>query len=98
VTERNREALLYAVARLARQDVELADEAYRKLRTQFRPADRAWIALQLGVYGARQHHPDAVGWFKEVADTRVPDAQAQWWCARRCVRAIGAKFCARATP
>lgn len=79
VTDKNREVILYALGRLARQDVELADEAYRKLRAQLPPADRGWIALQLGVYGARQHHPDAVTWFKEVTDTRVLDSQAQWW-------------------
>lgn len=78
-TARDREVLLYAIARLARQDVELAEEVYRKLRRQWRPSDRAWAALQLGVFAARQHHPEAMRWFKQVTGTRVLDAQAQWW-------------------
>ncbi len=79
VTAANREALIYAFGRLARQDMELAEEAFIKLRGQFTSTERAWIALQLGVFGARQHHPDAMKWFKQVADVRVIDAQAAWW-------------------
>ncbi len=79
VTANNKEALLFALGRLARQDVELAEEAWQKIRKSFSKPEQAWAALQLGVYGARQHSAFAIKWFAEVEDVRVVDAQAAWW-------------------
>jgi soluble lytic murein transglycosylase len=96
VKENTKEALLYAIGRVARQDVELAEEAWAKIRKSFTKQEQAWVALQLGVYGARQHHPYAVKWLSEVEDVRVVDAQAVWW-VRAALRAENWAEVVRAT-
>jgi soluble lytic murein transglycosylase len=96
VKENTKEALLYALGRLARQDVELAEEAWQKIRKSFTKQEQSWAALQLGVYGARQHHPYAVKWLSEVEDVRVVDAQAVWW-VRAALRAENWAEVVRAT-
>jgi soluble lytic murein transglycosylase len=78
-TAGGKEAALYAMVKLARNDVDLAAPPWDKIKQNFSKQEQSWAALQLGVYAARQHNSDALKWFAQVADVRVIDAQAAWW-------------------
>lgn len=75
----NRELVLFALARTARADVEVAATHWpRKLQDRFPPEDQAWAWGQLGAHGARQHQPRALEWFASADGIRLRDDQLEW--------------------
>ena len=75
----NRELVLFALARTARSDVEVAATHWtRKLQDRFPPEDQAWAWGQLGTQGARQHHPRALEWFANADGIALRDDQLEW--------------------
>jgi soluble lytic murein transglycosylase len=75
----NRELVLFALARTARADVEVAERHWtRKLQERFPPEAQAWAWAQLGSHGARQHHPRALEWFAKADGIALRDDQLEW--------------------
>ena len=75
----NRELVLFALARTARGDAEVAATHWtRKLRDRFSPEDQGWAWGQLGAHGARQHHPRALEWFANANGIQLRDDQLEW--------------------
>jgi len=75
----NRELVLYALARTARADAELAASAWtRKLQERFPPEDQAWAWAQLGTQAARQHLSRALEWFGNADRVALRDDQLEW--------------------
>ncbi len=83
----NRELVLFALARTARGEVEVAAAHWtRRLQDRFPPEDQAWAWGQLGAHGARQHDPRALEWFANANGIRLRDDQLEWR-ARAALRA-----------
>jgi soluble lytic murein transglycosylase len=75
----NRELLLYAFARQARNDVSLAASQWtRKLQERLPPEDQAWVWGQLAAQAARNHDPRAVEWFANADAAALADEQLEW--------------------
>jgi soluble lytic murein transglycosylase len=75
----NRELALYALARTARGDADVAATQWsRKLQNRFAPEDQAWAWAQIAASGARQHHARALEWFANANGIRLRDDQLEW--------------------
>lgn len=75
----NRELVLFALARTARSDADVAERHWtRSLRERFPPEDQAWAWGQLGAHGARQHHPRALEWFAKADGIALREDQLEW--------------------
>jgi soluble lytic murein transglycosylase len=75
----NRELVLFALARTARGDAEIAATHWaRKLQDRFSREDQGWAWGQLGAHGARQHHPRALEWFASANGIQLRDDQLEW--------------------
>ncbi len=88
-----REAALYALTRLARNDVAKARAIWFGMRSKFTDEEQRYAAGQLAYASARRLDSDeAIAWFKRAGDegtmTRLGDWQAAW-IARGALR-IGA--------
>lgn len=82
-----REAILAAVARLARSDVEAAESRWREVDTRnFSASDRAYVAGQLGWLFALAHDRRALGWFAQANGIPL-NADQQAWYVRAALRA-----------
>jgi len=76
----NRELLLYAFARAARGDPELALSCWsRKLQERLPPEDQAWVWGQLATQGAKRHLPGALEWYAKTDGAALSEEQLEWW-------------------
>jgi soluble lytic murein transglycosylase len=76
----NRELLLYAFARGARGDPEIALSYWSpKLQERLPPEDRAWVWGQLATQGAKRHLPAALEWYANADGAALTDEQREWW-------------------
>lgn len=72
------ETFLFAITKLARNNVTRAAEWLAQPGNAL-PADaRAHAWAQVGLYGAMQHDPEALSWFARAGDHALSDAQAAW--------------------
>lgn len=74
-----RELTMFALHRLARTD-PLAAAAYwdKKLRAKFSAEEQGYVWGQLALHAARRNLPEALGWYREAADTPLRDEQLAW--------------------
>ncbi len=76
----NRELLLYAFARAARGDPELALSHWSpKLRERLPPDDQAWVWAQIATQGAKRHLPGALEWYAKADGATLSEEQLEWW-------------------
>lgn len=73
-----REMAMYAIQRLARSDAEQAAAEWEPIKGRFSAAERGYVYVQLAWQGARQHLPQALGWYKAAGDTPLSDEQMAW--------------------
>jgi soluble lytic murein transglycosylase len=74
-----RELAVFAVARLARSQPDLAAEHLARIAPKLGAADSAYAWALLAQQAAMQHHPQALAWYRESASATLTDAQAAWW-------------------
>ncbi len=79
-----REALIFAVQRLARTSPQEAASRWRILAPGFGNDDREYVWGRLGYYGTLFHDPEALAWFARAG--RLTDHQLEWR-ARAALRA-----------
>jgi soluble lytic murein transglycosylase len=83
----NRELLLFAFARAARGDPEVAASEFPgKLQERLPAEDRAWIWAQIATQAAKRHHPRALEW-SALADGAALNEEQHEWRARAALRA-----------
>ncbi len=84
------EVFLFAVTRLARSDAPRAAALLAPLATSLTSQLQNYAWAQVGLYGAMQHEPDAMAWFKKSQGKKqggeLSDTQAAWK-ARAALRA-----------
>jgi soluble lytic murein transglycosylase len=71
-----REAVLFAVHRLARTSPQQAVRHWSKLEQRFSREDRAYLWGMLGYLGAMRHERDALEWYTRAGD--LSDLQLAW--------------------
>ncbi|MEO8738545.1 MAG: transglycosylase SLT domain-containing protein [Casimicrobiaceae bacterium] len=81
-----RELTLYALDRAARSDPAAAHEAWAKLRDRFPVAERSYGNLLVAHRAARQLHPAANAWYREVEGVPL-SAEQHAWQVRAALRA-----------
>jgi soluble lytic murein transglycosylase len=75
----NRELVLFALTRLARNEADLAASYWtRKLQAPFSAEDRAWAWAHIAAQAARQHLPEALEWFAHADSFPLKDEQLEW--------------------
>ena len=85
-TPAGRELALYALERAARKDAGDAHDAWVKWRQHLPDADRSYGNARIAFHAARQLHPAANPWFREVSGVALsPDQQV--WRVRAALRA-----------
>lgn len=85
-TRAGREAALFAVQRLARSDAQEAAGWMEKLEAKLHPEERSYGWSQIALWGAMQHHADALAWFEKTQATVLGD-EAMTWRTRAALRA-----------
>lgn len=73
-----REIVLFAVQRLARQDVEAARDQWRRIEARFPDAERAYGWALLGWQGAQRHHPEAFAWYEKAGSLALSEEMQAW--------------------
>ena len=82
-----REVAVLAGLRYAREDPEAAAEALTgRLGERLPEREAKYLWGRIALEGARQHHPDALGWFARAGDAPLDDEQLAWK-ARAALRA-----------
>ena len=79
-----REAVMFAVHRLARTTPQQAARHWERLEERFSPEERAYVWGMIGFLGALRHEIDAPVWFARAGD--LSDLQLAWK-ARAALRA-----------
>jgi len=72
------EANLYAVDRLARNQLSDAIRTYEKVQNQFEADNRAFGWGRLAFHAARNHHPQAVSYYYLAEGAQLDDEQREW--------------------
>jgi len=85
-TRLGRELNFYALERVARSQPDLAVELWEKMHTNFSKEDQKYVWGRLAIQAARNHHPDALAWYK-LADSNLLDNEQLAWKARAALRA-----------
>ncbi|MES2406965.1 MAG: transglycosylase SLT domain-containing protein [Pseudomonadota bacterium] len=73
-----RELTIYAIERLARKDARNAVPLWEAIRADFSVSDQRYVWGQLGLYAARQHLPEALGWFDRAGVDGMNDELFAW--------------------
>ena len=71
-----REAVMFAVHRLARTSSQQASRHWEKHEERFSPDERAYVWGMLGYLGAMRHDRDALAWYARAGD--LSDLQLAW--------------------
>jgi len=75
----NRELLLLAFARAARDNAELAATYWTpKLQARLPDSDQAWVWSQIATSAARQHNRRALDWFAQVEPSALSQESLEW--------------------
>ena len=73
-----KELNLYALERVAKSQLDLAEGLWRKYDNLFEPADRYYMWSRLGYHAARKHDPRALKWFELAGNTTLDQEQLAW--------------------
>jgi len=73
-----RELVMFALARLARSDPQLAAAQSHKAMRGYPAGDRGHVWGQIATEGAKRHLPEAVDWFAEAGEAPLSDTQLAW--------------------
>ena len=71
-----REAVMFAVYRLARSSPQQAAAHWVRLESRFGPEDRGYVWGQLAQFAAMRHDAEALAWFAKARD--LSDLQLAW--------------------
>jgi soluble lytic murein transglycosylase len=75
----DREMLLFAFARAARSDPELALSHWQgKLQERLPAEDRGWVWAQIATQAAKRHDPRAIEWFALSSGAALTEEQLEW--------------------
>ena len=77
-TRAARETLLFAIGRVARNEVGDAAAQVENFKARMVPEDRAQALSLLGLQGARQHHPEALNWYRAVPAVGLSEEHLAW--------------------
>lgn len=69
---------LYALERVARSQLNLAEDLWRKYDALFKPEDRSYMWGRLALHAARQHDPRALKWYELAGGTYLDEEQLAW--------------------
>ena len=83
-TNIGRELNLFALAKLAKTSSELSFNAFKKVESEFLPADRSYFYARLAHTSALRQEAQALPWF-QLADTQLSKEQLAWY-ARAALR------------
>ena len=72
------EFTIYAMYKAARSWPDLAAQKLGSVENRLSEADRSYAWGQVAVAAARQHHPEALDWFKRVDQKNLIDRQLEW--------------------
>ena len=72
------EFAIYAMYKAARSWPDLAAQKLGSVENRLSEADRSYAWGQVAVAAARQHHPEALDWFKRVDQKNLIDRQLEW--------------------
>jgi soluble lytic murein transglycosylase len=75
-TRGGREAVLFAVHRMARTAPRQAAAQWSRIADRFAPEEREYAWGQLATFAAQRHDPDALDWFARAG--RLADHQLAW--------------------
>jgi len=73
-----KELNLYALERVAKSQLDLAEDLWQRYDTLFEPADRYHIWGRLALHAARQHDKRALKWFELAGNTTLDQEQLAW--------------------
>lgn len=83
----NRELSLFALYRLARNQLPQAFETWDEIRSEFNENEQHYAWGQLAIQAARKHDPAALSWFRMAGNNFLSDEQLGWK-VRAALRAI----------
>ncbi|MDY0012968.1 MAG: transglycosylase SLT domain-containing protein [Rhodocyclaceae bacterium] len=86
VSRSGRELAIAALVRVAREDVRAAAARFARLDERFSGEEKGYVYAVLGWAGARDHLPEALGWFRAAGDQRLA-AEPRAWRVRAALRA-----------
>ena len=72
------EANLYALDRLARNQIETAISTYQKVQNMLEPDNRAFGWGRVAYHAARSHHPQAVSYYYLADGAQLDEEQLAW--------------------
>jgi len=75
-TRAGREAVMFAVHRLARTSTQQAADHWTKLEERFSGDERAYVWGMIAYLGAMRHDPEALGWYARAGT--LSDLQLAW--------------------
>lgn len=69
---------LYALERVAKNQLDLAEDLWRKHDAQFEPDDRRYMWGRLALHAARKHDARALKWYELAGNTALDEEQLAW--------------------
>ena len=72
------EFTIYAMYKAARSWPDLAAQKLASVENNLSEADRSYAWGQVGLAAAKQHHPQALDWFKRADHINLNDRQLEW--------------------
>lgn len=69
---------LYAFERVAKNQLDLAEDLWLKHDALFEPGDRHYMWGRLALHAAKKHDPRALKWFALAGNTSLDDEQLAW--------------------
>ena len=73
-----RELNLYALERVARNQLDMAEDLWRKYDALFEPGDRHYMWGRLALHAAKKHDARALKWFELAGNTTLNEEQLAW--------------------
>lgn len=73
-----RELNIYALERVAKSQLDLAEDLWKKYDTLFEPADRYYMWGRLALHAAKKHDARALKWFELAGNTTLDQEQLAW--------------------
>lgn len=77
-TRLGRELIAYALERIARGQPELAEDLWGKIREGYSRDEQAYVWGRLALHASRQHHAQALEWFRKAGATPLDQEQLAW--------------------
>ncbi len=77
-TRAGRELVAIAIQRAAASDPSFAAAELERRQGQLQASERQWAWSQVALFGARNHLPEAVDWFKQAGRASLSEEGHQW--------------------